>query len=241
MYTVDHLCHVACEGLKGSSEGRCRWSIGEEPRKSKKVRRTVGMKDDSEICGVVVQVSSTLHVEFLSARYLSSHLNFHPETVDIPTYQRSKQMHQPPQVILTIYSHTRSPPLHPPPDLKHYLRSIPNPPKAPRDKQPCAPNSRSIPDEADVAGYVFDDVEATKEDASDDSTNNENIHFRAGYNYALGHHHSAAFVEELSKHEWPREWHIEVVHRDLGTKRVGGVRAKQKSMFEDKRCDMWEQ
>ncbi|KAH7072916.1 hypothetical protein BKA63DRAFT_516013 [Paraphoma chrysanthemicola] len=36
----------------------------------------------------------------------------------------------PPQPLLILYSHGRTPPLHPPPDLKFDLRSIPNPPKA---------------------------------------------------------------------------------------------------------------
>ncbi|KAF2109061.1 hypothetical protein BDV96DRAFT_249533 [Lophiotrema nucula] len=37
------------------------------------------------------------------------------------------------QPVLILYSHGRNPPLHPPPDLKYDLRSIPNPPKPLRD------------------------------------------------------------------------------------------------------------
>lgn len=58
---------------------------------------------------------------------------------------------------------------------------------------------------------------------------------RVGCNCALGHHRSVAFVSELHERDWPKEWAIEVVHRDLHEKRTGGKRGKQKAAWKDKR------
>jgi len=39
---------------------------------------------------------------------------------------------------------------------------------------------------------------------------------------ARGHHRSVAFIEELSRREWTRQWDIRVIHRDIGRERGGG-------------------
>ncbi|KAF2015931.1 hypothetical protein BU24DRAFT_450561 [Aaosphaeria arxii CBS 175.79] len=61
------------------------------------------------------------------------------------------------------------------------------------------------------------------------------IVFRVGCNCALGHHRSVAFVTELAARPWPKDWEVQVVHRDLEKKRTGGSRSKQKSAWKGKR------
>jgi hypothetical protein len=54
---------------------------------------------------------------------------------------------------------------------------------------------------------------------------------RVGCNCALGHHRSVAFVEELARREWPHDWRVETVHRDVDKKRSAGTRARQKEWW----------
>ncbi|OCK83925.1 hypothetical protein K432DRAFT_157141 [Lepidopterella palustris CBS 459.81] len=77
------------------------------------------------------------------------------------------------------------------------------------------------------------DMPSTPNDAGDEheDSNPKEVILRVGCNCALGHHRSVAFVEELAQRNWPPEWHIEVIHRDLDNKRAAGTRAKQKAMW----------
>ncbi|KAF2178556.1 hypothetical protein K469DRAFT_329786 [Zopfia rhizophila CBS 207.26] len=60
---------------------------------------------------------------------------------------------------------------------------------------------------------------------------------RVGCNCALGHHRSVAFVCELAQRPWPKDWHIEAVHRDIEKKRAASARVKQKALWREKKRD----
>lgn len=217
------------------------------------------------------------------------------ETLSVPTSQP----------LLVFYSHARSPPLHPPPDLKYDVRSIPNPPKALRDvsdgrskrlrehllseprfveklkeierdvteamKKKIADWEDRPNEESGVEKGAYSDMDDQKphaetgdksdnptpamqhdegdeeevddtEDSSEDSPDSPDsipishpLLIRVGCNCALGHHRSVAMVQELSQLPWPQEWQVHIVHRDLGRKRAGGVRERQKAQFRGKR------
>ncbi|ORY12157.1 hypothetical protein BCR34DRAFT_309516 [Clohesyomyces aquaticus] len=181
------------------------------------------------------------------------------------------------QPILIIYSHGRSPPLDPPPELKYDLRSISNPPKALRDvsdgrSKPIREHLLSEPKfvtkleaverdireamESKIAEFTSKskdegavpveeqkddhneaqhiDVEDAESESEDIQGSENEVLLRVGCNCALGHHRSVAFVCELAQRPWPKAWHVEVVHRDLGTKRSGGARARQKASWKDR-------
>jgi hypothetical protein len=196
------------------------------------------------------------------------------------------------QPVLILYSHGRNPPLHPPPDLKYDLRSIPNPPKALRSVSDgrskrlrehllaeekfvqrlgaveeeiknamegrLAEWAKSQGEKAkgnDLDGVEIvnktengeDDVELKEEDqesdeedddgesSDSDSRGEDAVVLRVGCNCALGHHRSVAFVCELASKPWPKDWTVEVVHRDLERKRSGGSREAQKANWKDQR------
>ncbi|OAL53189.1 hypothetical protein IQ07DRAFT_677932 [Pyrenochaeta sp. DS3sAY3a] len=204
-----------------------------------------------------------------------------------------------PEYCLILYSHGRSPPLFPAPDLKYDLRSIPNPPKALRevsdgrskrlrehllsepkfvdklrdveadirramqekteewelekfeseqigetddeknDDQNQEDKKKGQPKDMDQGDEDEDEESSGDEDEDDEQddskTEPENtILLRVGCNCALGHHRSVAFVHELSQLPWPKEWHVEVIHRDLEVKRAGGTRERQKARFRGK-------
>ncbi|KAH7077202.1 hypothetical protein FB567DRAFT_144896 [Paraphoma chrysanthemicola] len=190
-----------------------------------------------------------------------------------------------PHPLLILYSHGRTPPLHPPPDLKFDLRTISNPPKALRavsdgrskrlrehllsdDKfvsklgdveerigegmgvkmgewEEERKRKKSVGDEDGGAGWGSgigtseegevereksdqidgaeideeEDRSASVDDADDDMVSHEGPVLRVGCFCALGHHRSVAFVEELARLKWPREWRVEVVHRDIEKKK----------------------
>ena len=61
------------------------------------------------------------------------------------------------------------------------------------------------------------------------------IMLRVGVFCEMGRHRSVAFAEELSRRKWPREWEVEVVHRDVDKRRKKEKDAKKgrgKSRFE---------
>jgi hypothetical protein len=57
---------------------------------------------------------------------------------------------------------------------------------------------------------------------------------RVGVFCEMGRHRSVAFVEELSRRKWPREWVVEVVHRDVDRRRNWGE-GKDANKARDKR------
>ena len=83
--------------------------------------------------------------------------------------------------------------------------------------------------------------EEEEEEEDEDEDDNENpllesqVILRVGINCALGHHRSVAFVCELATRSWPKDWMVEVVHRDLEKKRGGGARERQKAAQKGKR------
>lgn len=202
----------------------------------------------------------------------------------------------PPQHLLILYSHARTPPLNPPPDLKYDLRNIPNPPKALRavsdgrskrlrehllsdptfvaklnegereireamrrklDKYENSTSTVADSGEGDRGEREEEEEEGEEnktdeksrqaaegdeddEDTEDrenedvenkDEENDESILLRVGCNCALGHHRSVAFVCELASRDWPKDWLVQVEHRDLEKKRSGNAREKQKASW----------
>ena len=175
------------------------------------------------------------------------------------------------QPTLIVYSHGRTPPLQPPPDLKYDLRDIPNPPRALRyvsDGRSVRLREHLLSDPVFVSR--LDRVEREIRDAmktklqehaarkSDQNGSNNRSHhsnvaevdddldeaeagqptevlLRVGCNCALGHHRSVAFVCELAARAWPKDWVVEVVHRDLDKKRSGNARTRQKASWKDDR------
>jgi hypothetical protein len=51
--------------------------------------------------------------------------------------------------------------------------------------------------------------------ATVDGANRPMAILRVGVCCEMGCHWSVAFVEELSRWKWPREWVVEIVHRDV--------------------------
>ncbi|KZP06681.1 hypothetical protein FIBSPDRAFT_876290 [Athelia psychrophila] len=47
-----------------------------------------------------------------------------------------------------------------------------------------------------------------------------------GVNCAMGRHRSVAFVEELSKRKWPRDWVVVASHRDVDKPRGHGKKGR---------------
>ncbi len=89
-----------------------------------------------------------------------------------------------------------------------------------------------------------DDSENENNNQSDEeegsSTNNSPLILRISCFCALGHHRSVAFVHTLAQSSsWPRDWEIQVVHRDVDKKRSseGGKRSRegQKGQFRRER------
>ena len=171
--------------------------------------------------------------------------------------------------VLILYSHGRTPPLNPPPDLKYDLRSIPNPPKNARD----AHDGRSKRLREHLLGELkfvqkLDEVESEileamevriaetaeklendqdrRDDGEESGENGEEGYksleededghdpteavLRVGCNCALGHHRSVAFVEELARRKWPRNWSVQLIHRDIDRPRGNDKKARGKGL-----------
>jgi len=56
---------------------------------------------------------------------------------------------------------------------------------------------------------------------------------RVGVCCEMGRHRSVAFVEELSRQKWPREWAVQVVHRDVDKRRQRKEKASRKEQGRD--------
>ncbi|KAF2810223.1 uncharacterized protein BDZ99DRAFT_416440 [Mytilinidion resinicola] len=162
--------------------------------------------------------------------------------------------------LLIIYSHGRTPPLNPPPDLKFDLRTIPNPPKSARDthdgrskrmRAHLLADARFTRKLEEVKGEIEVAMQGKSEAISGEpragheanghdgdltiaGSSDEELEspvLRVGCNCALGHHRSVAFVEELARLEWPGDWRVQIVHRDVDKKRASGARAQQKGQW----------
>ncbi|KAF2034680.1 hypothetical protein EK21DRAFT_85253 [Setomelanomma holmii] len=197
------------------------------------------------------------------------------------------------QPLLILYSHGRTPPLHPPPDLKYDLRDVSSPPKALRDasdgrskrlREHLLSDEKFMQKLGEVERNILDDMERKIKDwdadkdaqggeeeeehagttretrrkvgLEDGDKDERDLHgaddegevddedeeppqyetheqppkptLRVGCFCALGHHRSVAFVEELARRKWPKEWGVEVVHRDLERRKGGGKREGQR-------------
>ena len=170
---------------------------------------------------------------------------------------------------LILYSHGRTPPLNPPPDLKYDLRSIPNPPKNARDahdgrskrlREHLLGELKFVQKLDEVESEILEAMEAkiaeTAEKLENDqdcrdnreegrengeeegykSLEDEDEHdpteavLRVGCNCALGHHRSVAFVEELARRKWPRNWSVQLIHRDIDRSRGNDKKARGKGL-----------
>jgi hypothetical protein len=80
-----------------------------------------------------------------------------------------------------------------------------------------------------------DEGEDEDEDHNKSPPLESQIILRVGINCALGHHRSVAFVCELAARSWPKDWMVEIVHRDLEKKRSGGARERQKAVQKGRR------
>ena len=241
----------------------------------------------------------------------------------LPQDSESDSTPSPP--LLIFYSHGRTPPLHPPADLKYDLRSLPNPPKALRDVSDGRSKrlrdhllsepkfreklhdverevreameskikewgehggdcGRQLDDEEEGEGKVDNEENEEQRSSSNSerkvsggqSEENENsreekeeqhkssittntpsnpnttpltpLTLRVSCNCALGHHRSVAFVHELAKLSWPKDWQVEVIHRDVDNKKKkkesstgGSTREWQKVLFRRRRREKQEQ
>lgn len=174
--------------------------------------------------------------------------------------------------ILILYSHGRTPPLNPPPDLKYDLRSIPNPPKNARDahdgrskrlREHLLGELKFIQKLDEVESEILEAMEARiaetaeklendqdrRNDGEESRENGEEEGYkssedeededehdpteavlRVGCNCALGHHRSVAFVEELARRKWPRNWSVQLIHRDIDRRRGNDKKARGKGL-----------
>lgn len=180
---------------------------------------------------------------------------------------------------LLIVSHARSPPLHPPGDLKYDLRSIPNPPKHIRDayngtskrlrewmlaepefvalvekavgeieermnaveaqsaaeESPATKESETeeeeeadLPERDSESIDSDDEVDGDENDDDDDEAEITNLpDLTVDVSCERGRHRSVAFAEELAARRW-RDWNVQVIHRDVNTKRKQDGKHKQK-------------
>ncbi|KAJ9130885.1 hypothetical protein NKR19_g9719 [Coniochaeta hoffmannii] len=65
-------------------------------------------------------------------------------------------------------------------------------------------------------------------DEEEEEEEEERPTLRVGMFCVRGRHRSVAFAEELGQREWPREWEVRVVHRDLGrSNRKGSLGGKR--------------
>jgi hypothetical protein len=156
-----------------------------------------------------------------------------------------------PTILLTIFSHAHTPPLHPPPDLKFDLRPYPSPDRQARkagDGRSKALREWLVRVRDGIYVRLLDSAQKEVESRGKELVGMS----RAGINASgvgnpaedqppkmlrvgvfceMGRHRSVAFVEELGRRKWPREWEVEVVHRDVD-KRRKKEKGRDKSRFE---------
>jgi RNase adaptor protein for sRNA GlmZ degradation len=68
---------------------------------------------------------------------------------------------------------------------------------------------------------VYDGGSDVDNGIDEDDANNGPV-LRVGVFCERGQHRSVAFVEELARLDWPKEWEIQILHRDLGKERGVG-------------------
>jgi RNase adaptor protein for sRNA GlmZ degradation len=157
--------------------------------------------------------------------------------------------------ILLLTSHGHSPPLQPLPVLKYDLRSVPNPPKGIRDNYTGLDKRLRSHMNAQVEfaellaraeGEILEMMERmdvgseVKLGGEADAMPNERV-LSVGCFCERGKHRSVAFVEELGRRKWPKQWIVRVVHRDVHTgrdstgKHIGNMRKTRlkESYFEE--------
>ncbi|KAI0157921.1 hypothetical protein GGR52DRAFT_576890 [Hypoxylon sp. FL1284] len=131
---------------------------------------------------------------------------------------------------LRIVSHDRHAPLFPAPDLHYDLRRVRNPAPATRDTR--TGHSAAVRDELLREPRFRALLRAAEEDIrramrrldGDDGSSSGGSRrgnrgggamLRVGCLCGSGHHRSVAFAEQLAAIDWPEDWGLEVVHRDL--------------------------
>ncbi|KAI1762420.1 hypothetical protein GGR53DRAFT_468302 [Hypoxylon sp. FL1150] len=146
---------------------------------------------------------------------------------------------------LSIVSHDRHAALSPAPDLLYDLRGVPSPPLEDRERytghssvirdvllqepQYCAlleaaekeirgamrTIARREAEGKDVGEDEGKDVGKDEREGEGDGEGEGDITLRVGCLCGSGHHRSVAFSEQLAMVEWPRDWQLELTHRDL--------------------------
>ncbi|KAL2022629.1 hypothetical protein VTK56DRAFT_4973 [Thermocarpiscus australiensis] len=131
--------------------------------------------------------------------------------------------------ILHIVSHDRHTEMSPAMDLDYDLREVPNPPKALRRVHTGLssglrehlldnPRFRALLDraESEIRAAMGRAASAREElDSDQREQQQEPIVLRVGCMCGSGHHRSVAFAELLAEAEWPEDWTVELMHRDL--------------------------
>jgi RNase adaptor protein for sRNA GlmZ degradation len=157
--------------------------------------------------------------------------------------------------LLTLTTHAYAPPLTPPAHIKYDLRTVPNPPKSIRDAYTgVSKRLRDHMLEHEVFVQMLDRAEGEitaemnlvleewkvengeanlgevdgweSELAEVERDQDARPILAVSVFCARGKHRSVAFVEELARRAWPREWEVQVNHRDLEKAR-GDVKGKR--------------
>jgi hypothetical protein len=68
-----------------------------------------------------------------------------------------------------------------------------------------------------------EDENGDGEDGDEEEEDGNRPRLRVSVFDVRGRHRSVAFVEELKERDWPAEWEVRAVHRDLGKPRKGSV------------------
>jgi hypothetical protein len=68
-----------------------------------------------------------------------------------------------------------------------------------------------------------EDGDGDDEDGDEEEGDGGRPRLRVSVFDVRGRHRSVAFVEELKRRDWPAEWEVRAVHRDLGKARKGSV------------------
>ncbi|KAM0691394.1 hypothetical protein Q7P36_010165 [Cladosporium allicinum] len=167
------------------------------------------------------------------------------------------------QPILVLISHSHRRPLSCPPNLKFDLRKVSNPPKHIRNaydgrskrlrehmihmedfKSLLETAEKSIEEEMlllvqnrqETHGAALQVSEEKEEDVSG-IADVDTVQLVVSCFCERGKHRSVAFAEELSRHKWPRDWAVQLHHRDVDEVNVKKQDQRRKGNANRKRQD----
>lgn len=84
----------------------------------------------------------------------------------------------------------------------------------------CTPEAEELEADGDFDGDVYSDEVKSEKGEGADLPDQDRCILHVGCFCARGQHRSVGFVEELAKRKWPKNWELDVVHRDLGHSRA---------------------